>query len=357
MQCCGIIDVEGTTGSNEAKVFQVLQGIFIPHFKDQHPLLPEGFPTHLYRLPPGGRDNDLVKLTHGDMGFANEYDTDHLMNAFPTLYPYGIGGLGDVKAGPAVSWERQVVTQLLQSHCLYARHEVFIFVVFNILQCRKICLGAKLYTKQSSLLEVRGLLQKVDYKEAHHRLSADIASGNKHFFSDPVLNQLMQATSISNGMVRGSREYVMKRRSEIMGLFISNGTPTFFVTINPDDIKHPLMLSIWCTATGTRLDLPMRDNFVRYHQKWLQIILEDPVLQALFFDIIFSAVIDVLFGFDKTPMMGILRGVSAHYAIIEAQGKGTLHAHGLIWLTDGIIHSFRTQYELIIVTVVANGGN
>jgi hypothetical protein len=129
---------------------------------------------------------------------------------------------------------------------------------------------------------VRGLLQKVDYKEAHNRLSIDIASGNKHFFSDPVLNQLMQATSVANGMVRGSREYVMKRRSEIMGLFISNGTPTFFVTVNPDDLKHPLMLSIWCTATGTRIEAPMSDNFVRYHQRRLRIISEDPVLQAFF---------------------------------------------------------------------------
>jgi hypothetical protein len=103
MQCCGIVDVEGTTVSNEAKVFQALQGIYIPHSKDQHALLPEDFPTHLYKVPLGGPQDDLVELPHGDMGFANEYDTDHLMNAFPTLYPYGIGGLGDVKPGAAVS--------------------------------------------------------------------------------------------------------------------------------------------------------------------------------------------------------------------------------------------------------------
>lgn len=53
MQCCGIIDVEGTTVSNEAKVFQALQGLYIPHSKDQHTLLPEDFPTHLLRVPLG----------------------------------------------------------------------------------------------------------------------------------------------------------------------------------------------------------------------------------------------------------------------------------------------------------------
>lgn len=335
MQCCGIIDVEGTTVSNEAKVFQALQGIYIPHSKDQHDLLPEDLPLHLYRVPPSGQHDDLVEIPYGDMGFANEYDTKHIMNAFPTLFPYGIGGFGDVRHSISISWDRQMASLLLQSHRLFARHEVFMFVVFNFFQRRQICLGAKLYTRHSSLLEVRGLLQKIDYKEAHDRLLIDIASGSKRVFSDPVLNQLMQATSVANGMVRGSREYIMRRRLEIMGLFISNGAPTFFVTINPDDTKHPLMFSIQCGATGAQVAAPMRENFLRYHQKRLQIISEDPVLQAIFFNTIFCAVIDILFGFDKDPKVGIVGEVSAHYDVIESQGKGTLHAHGLIWLTDG----------------------
>jgi len=135
--------------------------------------------------------------------------------------------------------------------------------------------------------------------------------------------------------------------------FICGGSPIFFVTVNPDDLKHSLMLSIWCTATGSRVDVPMSENFVRYHQKRLQILSQDPVLQALFFNIIFCAVIDVLFGFDRNPRVGILGEVSAHDAIIEAKGKGTLHAHGLIWLTDGnklqFLHLILSYYCLIMI--------
>jgi hypothetical protein len=335
MQCCGIIDVEGTTVSNEAKVFQALHGIYIPHTKDQHNLLLDDFPSHLYRTAPSQRQEDLVEIPYGDMGFANEYETDHIMNAFPTLYPYGVGGFGDINRSISVSWDRQMSALLLQSHRLFARHEAFMFVIFNFFQRRQICLGAKLFTKRSSLLEVRELLQKINYEEAHDRLLVDIAAGSKNVFSDPVLNQLMQATSVPNGMVRGSREYVKRRRAEIMGLFISNGAPVFFITINPDDSRHPLMLSIWCSVTGAEVTVPMRHNFVQYHKKRLQMIAEDPVLQAVFFDVVFRAVIHVLLGFDNDPKVGILGEVSAHYDVIESQGKGTLHAHGLIWLTDG----------------------
>ena len=341
MHCCGILDVEGTTVSAEGKVFQALHGIYVPHSKDQHSLLSEDFPAHPYRAGVGNVHDDLIEIPHGDMGLANEYDTDHLMKAFPTLSPFGVGGFGDIKRGISISWERHMTSLLLQSHRIYAQHEVFMFVVFNILQRRKICLGAKLYTRKSTLLEVRGLLQELKYKDVHERLLVDIASGSKRFFTDPLLNQLMQATSISNGIVRGSREYVNSRRSEIQGLYICGGCPIFFITVNPDDAKHPLMLSIWSDAQGKQMDVPMRENFAQYHQRRLKIISEDPVLQAQFFDTVFRAVIDVVFGFDKECGFGIFGEVSAHYAVIEAQGKGTLHAHGLIWLTDGIDHDER----------------
>jgi hypothetical protein len=346
MHCCGIVDVEGTTVATEGKVFQALQGIYVAHSKDQHDLLPEDFPQYPYRVPLGASHDDLIEVPYGDMGFANEYDTEHLLNAFPTLNPYGLGGFGDRRREISISWERQLSNLLLQSHRLYARHEVFMFVVFNILQRRKICLGARLYTRKSSLLEVRGLLQKVDYEEVHRRLTVDIACGSKHFFTDPVLNQLMQATSIANGMVWGGREYVMHKRSEIRGLYISNGAPSFFVTVNPDDARHPLMMSIWCEALDLTIDVPMRDNFIKYHQKRMKILSEDPVLQTLFFDRIFKAVIDVVFGFDRTPKIGIFGEVSVHYAIIEGQGKGTLHAHGLIWISEGIRSSVCSMLQL-----------
>ena len=110
IQCCGIVNVEGTTVSNKAKVFQALHGIYISHPKDQHALLLEDFPTHLYRVSIGEQQDNLVELSYGNMGFVNEYDVDHLVNAFLTLYPYSMSGLGSVKLRVPVSWERQVAT-------------------------------------------------------------------------------------------------------------------------------------------------------------------------------------------------------------------------------------------------------
>ena len=63
------------------------------------------------------------------------------------------------------------------------------------------------------------------------------------------------------------------------------------------------------------------------------------VLQAKFFDMIFQAVIDSLFGFGRESRLSIFGKVVAHYHIIKAQGKGTLYVHGLIWTADGTGYS------------------
>ena len=47
------------------------------------------------------------------------------------------------------------------------------FVVFNIIQRRKICLGAKLLTQKSNLPHVASLLEELDYGEVKKRLEGD----------------------------------------------------------------------------------------------------------------------------------------------------------------------------------------
>jgi hypothetical protein len=155
----------------------------------------------------------------------------------------------------------------------------------------------------------------------------------------------MQVTSVANGMVKGSREYVKRRRMEIKGMFVRYGGPVFFITVNPDDARHPLIVAMRSDTEGGYFENSVTESFARYNQKRLKMVAEDPVLQAQFFDTIFKAVIDVVFGFDKEPSkVGIFGEVSAYYAVVESQGKGTLHAHGLIWLMEGtspfIYHRF-----------------
>lgn len=335
MQCCGVIDTEGTSVSAESKINQALQGIYVPHDESQHHELPTEFPTYRYSDASGSdllRDNDLVEVCTEGAGFANEYEPRHLANAFPTLFPFGTGLFADEKRRKRISWEKQIASHLKQSHQLFARHEIYMFVVFNILQRRKICLGARLLARRSDLPQVSELLRSLDYATVRNKLSAE--SSKAAFFNDPTLAKIMKLTSVANGHIKGSREEAARYRAEIRGENIRFGASKFFITLNPDETKHPLILGLdggkellWWKSSDTEFNDYLRSRY--------KLMSQNPVLQAQFFDIIMSTILEVLFGFGHKSRIGILGEVASYYFVIESQGKGTLHAHGLIWLTDG----------------------
>jgi hypothetical protein len=336
MHCCGVLDVDGTTISAEEKLNQALHGIYLPHRPSQHSLLPTHLPTHLYGEPDlASQFGDLICVPHSNQPFANEYEVDHVYKAFPKVFPFGRGAFGDLGRTKKLGWEAHMKWMLQQSHGRFAAHEVFMFIIFNILQRRKICVGAKLTTSRGNLPKVAHLLRGMDYGSVHQTLTNDAESGPLHMLSDSTLRQLMESTAIANGLVRGSRQYISNRRNEIRGLFARFGGPKFFITINPDDRRHPLILSLRGDINH-RWRPTVTAQFARYCRLRSKVVADNPVLQAEFFDFIFRAVIEALFGFGRESHIGIFGKVVAHYHIIEAQGKGTLHAHGLIWTADGI---------------------
>jgi Helitron helicase-like domain at N-terminus len=84
--------------------------------------------------------------------------------------------------------------------------------------------------------------------------------------------------------------------------------------------------------------IPMDDNFRHFLRHRYKMISQDPVAEAQFFDIVFKAVTEGILGFGNEGNIGILGKVASHYAVIESQGKGTLHSHQLVWLIkDGIL--------------------
>ncbi|KAJ5761309.1 hypothetical protein N7520_008465 [Penicillium odoratum] len=75
------------------------------------------------------------------------------------------------------------------------------------------------------------------------RKAADaISSGQK--VDDPVLRRLQQHILTIGMHVPGSFSQKLRMRSEIRGLIIRYGMPAFWITINPSDLRNPLVL-IW----------------------------------------------------------------------------------------------------------------
>ena len=130
MRCCDVIDTEGVNVPLETKLMQALHGIHTRHSANEHSILPTDIPSYPY-IWNAGVDNtsDFLEVAQGHSGLSNEYDDDHLPRAFPTLFPFDKGSMGLREKIQSVSWEKQIRSQLLQSHGAFNHHEIYMFVV------------------------------------------------------------------------------------------------------------------------------------------------------------------------------------------------------------------------------------
>ncbi len=83
----------------------------------------------------------------------NEYNNPNLISCmFPTLFPFGIGVPQMANRVVKVSLQMHVKQLLNLDEAKYAfsKNHLFPFFVFNIIQRKQICLGAKLIVSKSS---------------------------------------------------------------------------------------------------------------------------------------------------------------------------------------------------------------
>lgn len=125
-------------------------------------------------------------------------------------------------------------------------------------------------------------------------------------------------------------------RNEIRGLMVEKGLPSFYITINPADVYNPIVKFL----TGSEIDV---DSLLPGEEPnyWDQSVLvaKNPIVAARFFNVYMKAIISVLLGFDPDQRNlegGILGVVNAYYGYVEAQGRGTLHCHMLVWVHGGL---------------------
>lgn len=95
------------------------------------------------------------------------------------------------------------------------------------------------------------------------------------------------------------------------------------MTINP----HDLTSSVIPVLVGIDLD----EWFVMSPFERAKIVAERPDAAAIVFDLQIRAFLDIIIKFKHGP--GVFGHCHAYYGTVEAQGRGTLHCHMLLWIT------------------------
>ncbi|KAF5341970.1 hypothetical protein D9611_001217 [Ephemerocybe angulata] len=295
------------------------------------------------------RGGGYVQIPHDAEPVNEFFDPDLLPMIYPTLFPYGIGGLENRGRKAALSFKRHVKHLLTLHDSRFQEHYSFPFTVFNILQRRAILLHTSLKVKRSNFKKVAASFASVS-PEVLQSVSEKIGKGT-YSFHTPEERQaldLMKEVKLVTSNVPASSSSKLVMRNEIKALIIDKGLPSFYLTINPADVYNPLVRLL----AGADIDV---DNLLDHQMSnyWDQssLIAKNPAVAAKFFNIIIKAFIQAILGYDpkgKDIGGGILGVISAYYGCVEAQGRGTLHCHMLVWL-DGALNPDEIKQKIFRV--------
>ena len=154
-------------------------------------------------------------------------------------------------------------------------------------------------------------------------------------FSHEGVKALRQHLRAVRSKVTGSDENRLAMRSKVWSTIVAFNPPSLWITINPSD-QDPIAqviagadidLDRFCNTAGPTADQRGRN------------IASDPYASAKFFHFMIRTLIDVVLGIRKSNPAyyrrpGAFGIIQAYIGTVEAQGRGTLHLHMLVWLKD-----------------------
>ena len=102
------------------------------------------------------------------------------------------------------------------------------------------------------------------------------------------------------------------------------GMPAFWMTINPSDLRHPLVL-VLAGVEYSGDSFPTTNAAIRQATAT-----SNPVTVAQFFYHTCKGIFDGLLGTNNTGRVRILGQASNHFGLVETNGRGMLHLHALV---------------------------
>jgi hypothetical protein len=273
-----------------------------------------------------------VDASTGQRNDGGPSDANHLLGSFPTLFPFGQGGF-ETERTVDVPYEAHVRWALQYEDRRFRKDPHFPFQVFGVCQKRQVCRASVLQMKKGSYFQHRNLLCTITADDLT-RASQEETRGVP--FSNPAVRVLRSQLSAVKTKVQGSDESRISIRGKIWGTSVLHNPPTLWVTINPADMQDPIAQVL----AGADIDL---DSFCKTAgpdsvDRAFNMAC-DPFASAKFFHLMIGTILEVLMGVTTSRNSNISRKegifgmVQSYIGTVEAQGRGSLHLHLLVWLT------------------------
>ena len=215
----------------------------------------------------------------------------------------------------------------------FRRHEQFPFLVFGVCQKHQVCRSVSLQIKKSAFQNHRAILERLWPEDFRQASKEEI---DRKPYSNAGIRLLRKNLRAVRTRIQGMDESRLSMRSKVWSTVLLFNPPSLWITINPADTQDPIAQVI------ARADIDL-DKFCRMSgpnsQDRAITMAQDPYAAAKFFHSIIRILLETVFGISKTKYSihrkeGAYGTVQAYLGTVEAQGRGSLHMHMLVWLKD-----------------------
>nr|GAT44292.1 predicted protein [Mycena chlorophos] len=326
LQAHGSIDVAGDSVSDKQLFSAAIDNLLPPHAR-RYNVRPSSEFINEYPRTRGEEGTDDVKQrTTGGAANAN-----HLLGCFPVLFPYGMGGV-EVDRTVVVTYEQHIRWALQYDDGRFRKDLYFMFLAFGVLQKRSLARSSTLQVRRSAFIQNQLAFQRLNVGDF---VIASQEEENHRPISNPVIRSLRNHMTAVRARVDGTDESRIGIRAQVWGMTLRFNPPTIWATLNMADTSDPIAQVL----AGEEIDL---DHFCQTagtdSEGRSAIMAKDPFASAEFFHVCVCIVLRELLGITANPhgnikrRPGILGDVNGYIGTVEAQARGTLHLHILIWL-------------------------
>lgn len=263
--------------------------------------------------------------------FIPDFENEHLLTwLFPHLDPWGIAGFHHPRRTKTLTLKDQLSYLLSVEGSKFEKDPDFAFVYYNIVQKKTVYDNVqfkvpyyqhKQITRQILNLDQVQLaaLQRAFVRNPEHRPSSA---------SEKAILKVLAQVSLIGHKIPGTTAYKLALRNEIRGAINFRGTPTLFITLNPSDTHHPLV-RLLAGEDIVLEDIARGEDLDDWGRKL--VAARNPAACAIFFHTMIQNFLHIVLRYGRTGR-GLFGTCEGYYGTVEAQGRGTLHCHLLVWL-------------------------
>ncbi|TCD64110.1 hypothetical protein EIP91_004523 [Steccherinum ochraceum] len=259
-------------------------------------------------------DEYILGIGHSDEPESLYNNPQLYPQMFPWLFPYGFGGFGNEGIQINISETEHKRWMLMYYDKRFQLDATFALIAFNHQQIKNCSLGSYLLAQQDKFDNIAERVlnvsvQTLDDIIGRLEVGSSFKPANER---ETECYQLLHDVDTINQHVDGSSVTKAYMRNELWALTSYFGAPSWYITLSPADVEHPIALYYADTKEMYRPEL------IRLKDDRMRLIANNPVAGARFFKFIVESFLTHVIGSNRESR-GFYGKNNAYYGTVEQQ--------------------------------------